>query len=296
MVQTLKNNKYKKYTKMNNLEKQLAFKFINRNNKDITSIDKLDEMFYGKIYDKGNGVIFCFNDQEVIGKVAVVLECIVPLKTSFIHGIEVKEELKDNIDVLIGLIYEGKKVAIEYGAKSIKLGIRDEKILINLKKLGINTTYSAIKMNLVDRSLKEKTLNLERLTQENSRKYKDVFNDSFSDMPHGTWLDDEKLNEYLNCEEENKYYFMVKADDKIIGFMNSEIENDEGMFDIGLCKQYRCKGFGKRLLETAINFLNSKNVEKISLIVIEKNKVAYEMYKKRGFYKENIISYWIELQ
>ena len=281
---------------MNKLEKQLAFKFINRNNKDITSIDKLDEMFYGKIYDKGNGVIFCFNDQEVIGKVAVVLECIVPLKTSFIHGIEVKEELKDNIDVLIGLIYEGKKVDIEYGAKSIKLGIRDEKILINLKKLGINTTYSAIKMNLFDRSLKEKTLNLERLTQENSRKYKDVFNDSFSDMPHGTWLDDEKLNEYLNCEEENKYYFMVKADDKIIGFMNSVIENDEGMFDIGLCKQYRCKGFGKRLLETAINFLNSKNVEKISLIVIEKNKVAYEMYKKRGFYKENIISYWIELQ
>ena len=150
-------------------------------------------------------------------------------------------------------------------------------------------------MNLVDRSIKEKTLNLERLTQENSRKYKEVFNDSFSDMPHGTWLDDEKLNKYLNCEEENEYYFMVKDDDKIIGFMNSVIENDEGMFDIGLCKQYRSKGFGKRLLETAIYFLNSKNVEKISLIVIEKNKVAHEMYKKRGFYKENTISYWIEL-
>lgn len=295
MVQTLKNNKYKKYAEMNNSEKQLVFKFINSNNKDITSIGKLEEMFCGKIYDKGNGVIFCFNAQEVIGKVAVVLECINPLKTSFIHGIEIKEEFKDNIDILMELIYEGKKVAIEYGAKSIKLGIRDEKILINLKKVGINTAYSAIKMNLVDRSIKEKTLNLERLTQENSRKYKEVFNDSFSDMPHGTWLDDEKLNEYLNCEEENEYYFMVKDDDKIIGFMNSVIEYDEGMFDIGLCKQYRRKGFGKRLLETAIYFLNSKNVEKISLIVIEKNRVAHEMYKKRGFYKENIISYWIEL-
>ena len=295
MVQTLKNNKYKKYTEMNNTEKQLAFKFINSNNKDISSIDKLDEMFCGKIYDKGNGVIFCFKDQEVIGKVAVVLECITPLKTSFIHGIEIKEEFKDNIDILMALIYEGKKVAVEYGAKNIKLGIRDEKILINLKRVGINTAYSAIKMNLVDRSIKEKTLNLERLTQENSRKYKEVFNDSFSDMPHGTWLDDEKLNKYLNCEEENEYYFMVKDDDKIIGFMNSVIENDEGMFDIGLCKQYRRKGFGKRLLETAIYFLNSKNVEKISLIVIEKNKVAHEMYKKRGFYKENTISYWIEL-
>lgn len=176
MVQTLKNNKYKKYTEMNNTEKQLAFKFINSNNKDISSIDKLDEMFCGKIYDKGNGVIFCFKDQEVIGKVAVVLECITPLKTSFIHGIEIKEEFKDNIDILMALIYEGKKVAVEYGAKNIKLGIRDEKILINLKRVGINTAYSAIKMNLVDRSIKEKTLNLERLTQENSRKYKEVFN------------------------------------------------------------------------------------------------------------------------
>ena len=260
MGKTLIKNKYKKYTEMNNFEKQLAFKFINTNNKDITSIDKLDEMFCGKIYDKGNGVIFCFNNKEIIGKVAVVLECVKPLKTSFIHGIEVKEELKDNIDILIGLIDEGKNIAIEYGAKNIKLGIRDEKILMTLKKIGISTVYCAIKMNLGDRSIKEKTLNLEKLTKENSKKYKEVFNDSFSDMPHGTWLDDEKLNEYLNCEEENKYYFIVNNGNETIGFMNSVIENEEGIFDIGLCKEYRSKGFGKRLLETAIHFLNSKNV------------------------------------
>lgn len=288
-------NKYKKYTKMNNFEKELAFKFINKNNKDIISIDKLDDMFYGKIYDNGNGVIFYLNDQEVLGKVAVVLECINPLKTSFIHGIELKEELKNNIDILMSLIDKGKNVAIEYGAKNIKLGIRDEKILITLKKIGINTDYCAIKMSLSDRKIKEKVLSLEKLTKENSNEYKKVFNDSFSDMPHGTWLDDEKLNEYLNCEEENKYYFMVKEGNKIIGFMNSEIDNYEGIFDIGLCKKYRHKGYGKRLLETAIYFLNSKNVEKISLIVIEKNKIAHEMYKKRGFVKENTISYWIEL-
>lgn len=130
MGKTLVNNKYKKYSEMNNFEKRLAFNFINTNNKYITSVDKLDEMFCGKIYDKGNGVIFCFSDEEIIGKVAVVLECISPLKTSFIHGIEIKDEFKDNIDILMSLIDAGKSVAIEYGAKNIKLGIRDEKILV----------------------------------------------------------------------------------------------------------------------------------------------------------------------
>ena len=47
-------------------------------------------------------------------------------------------------------------------------------------------------------------------------------------------------------------------------------------------------------METAIKFLVDKNVDKIG-IVIEKNKVAYELYKKRGFIKENTIIEWIEL-
>ena len=33
----------------------------------------------------------------------------------------------------------------------------------------------------------------------------------------------------------------------------------------------------KKLLETAIKFLVDKNVDRIGLIVIEKNKVAYEL-------------------
>lgn len=35
-------------------------------------------------------------------------------------------------------------------------------------------------------------------------------------------------------------------------------------------KEYRGKGYGKKLLETAIQFLNEKEVEEICLTVIEK--------------------------
>lgn len=245
----------------------------------------------GKIYDKGNGIIFAFNNKEIIAKIAVVLECIKPLGTSFIHNIEIKDELENRDDFLILLIKEAKELAVSYGAKSVKLGIRNNTILNTLKKVNLYRDYSAIKMKLNDKSVKEDVLVLEELTIENSQKYLEVFNDSFSDMPHGTWLDNEDLNRYLNNKEESKYYFMVKNDDNIIGFMNCEIEINEGMFDIG----FRGKGLGKKLLETAIQFLNNKNVANIALIVIEKNNIAYEMYKKRGFIKENTISEWIEL-
>lgn len=286
---------FKKYIEMNNVEKELALHFINLKNKDIDSINKLDDILCGKIYDKGNGVIFAFNNKEIIAKIAVVLECIKPLGTSFIHNIEIKDELENRDDFLILVIKEAKELAVSYGAKSVKLGIRNNTILNTLKKVNLYRDYSAIKMKLNDKSVKEDILVLEELTIENSQKYLEVFNDSFSDMPHGTWLDNEDLNRYLNNKEESKYYFMVKNDNNIIGFMNCEIESNEGMFDIGLCKSYRGKGLGKKLLETAIQFLNNKNVNNIALIVIEKNKIAYEMYKKRGFIKENTISEWIEL-
>lgn len=45
-------------------------------------------------------------------------------------------------------------------------------------------------------------------------------------------------------------------------------------------KEYRGRGYGNRLLESAIQFLVDKKVDEISLIVIEESRVAHEMYKK----------------
>lgn len=75
--------------------------------------------------------------------------------------------------------------------------------------------------------------------------------------------------------------------------MNKEIRSEE--FDLGLIKSARGKGYGKLLLETAISFLNSKKVKEISLIVITKNTLAYDMYKKRGFKESELVSYWFQL-
>lgn len=52
----------------------------------------------------------------------------------------------------------------------------------------------------------------------------------------------------------------------------------------------------KEFLETAINFLIKKSSENIEVIVIEKNKLAYNMYTKRGFKEKEVLNYWLEIK
>ena len=114
-------------------------------------------------------------------------------------------------------------------------------------------------------------------------------------MPHGTYIEIEDAKGYLDNKNDNEEYFIVTDKGESIGFLNIIIEGNKGFFDIGLAKEYRGKGYGKRLLETAIQYLNEKKVEELCLTVIEKNSIAYEMYKKRGFKVYKKISDWIEI-
>lgn len=80
-----------------------------------------------------------------------------------------------------------------------------------------------------------------------------------------------------------------------MGFLQVYIEDGVGEFDLGLIKAVRGKKYGKRLLETAINFLNTKEAMKIRLSVVTNNTLAYDMYKNRGFRQSELISDWFEL-
>lgn len=193
------------------------------------------------------------------------------------------------------LINKAREKSINSGAKEILIGVRDESLLETLELLGFKKDYEAAIMELKDRSSSRETLKLISLSEKNKEEYLRVYNDSFNDMPHGASLDNEELKEYIDNDNDNegKIFHMVNVNEENIGFFNCEIENEVGMFDIGLCKKHRGIGYGKLLLETAIEFLNNKEVKKISLIVIERNSVAYSLYKRRGFEKESVLSYWI---
>ena len=285
----------KRYLNLNDAEKSLVMDFINRKDDNKKSLDEIDSMFNNKMYGYGIGSLFYFIDEQVVGKINIVLEVVKEPGTIFIHHLDVLEVL-DNQDVIIKeLIDNAITIANEYKPNEILLGERNKNRLKVLEKFDLYSEYKSLRMYLEDTIKKENCLDLNPLSIDNKLEYLSIYNDSFSDMPHGSYIYIDEVEEYLIDSNEGNYYFMVSVNNINIGFMNCIIKNRQGLFDIGLCKDYRGKGYGKHLLETAIDFCNRKNVLKINLIVIEKNAIAHKMYEKRGFKEESIISYWIKI-
>lgn len=286
----------KRYLELNDAEKNLVRDFINRKEDNTKSLDEIDNMFNNRMYGYGRGSVFYFLDDQVVGKINIILEVVKELGTIYIHCLDVLESLYNQEVIIKELIDGAIEIAKDYKPNEILLGERNKTRLKVLEKFYLYNEYKSLKMYLEDRSKKESCLDLIPLSTKNKLEYLSVYNDSFSDMPHGSYIYIDEVEKNIKNSNEENYYFMVSINNTNIGFMNCIIQNGQGLFDIGLCKVYRGKGYGKRLLETAIDFFNRKNVLKINLIVIEKNAIAYKMYKSRGFKEESIISYWTKIK
>ncbi|MFU7514322.1 GNAT family N-acetyltransferase [Clostridium sp. HCS.1] len=282
----------KNLLELNSDEKNLALEFIkNKENTDL-SFSEIEKELKGKICNYGEGVLFYFHEDKIVGKVSVILEVVDKLKTIYINKVICQ---KDNKKVLKELINTSLALANKYRANKVLLGIRNKDLLNLAESIGLKRSYSSFNMILTNREKENDVLDKINLSKENIDEYVDIYNKSFMDMPHGTYIEIKDAKGFLDNKNDNEEYFIVIDKGESIGFLNTIIEGNKGFFDIGLVKEYRGKGYGKRLLETAIQYLNEKKVEELCLTVIEKNSIAYEMYKKRGFKVYNKISDWIEL-
>lgn len=288
----------KSYTDLNENEKNNLYKFMKEIDKDVNSESKLNEIFKSKIYDYGKGAIFFIKDEQFIAKACVVLEVAKELKSSYIHKIHIEEIIENKSFILEELIKEAIDLSKLYGADNIRLGLSQE-LISEAKKIGIEVEYRSLEMSLEDTDKRYELLDLKELSNDNKEKYVEIYSDSFRFMPHGTITDIETVNKLITDKDisknKNEYYYIVSSENDDIGFMEIYIDGNKGQFDIGLCEKYRKQGYGNRLLETAIQFLKTKGIENISLILIEQNKIAYNMYKKRGFKEVKTIGWWSSL-
>ncbi|MGL5329202.1 MAG: GNAT family N-acetyltransferase [Peptostreptococcaceae bacterium] len=288
----------KSYKDLNDSEKEKVHEFIKSKENSIDSSERLDEILNVKIYDYGKGALFYFEDEKVVANICVVLEVAKKLGSTYIHNLKYDKGIENKLNKIEKLIEESKNISKSKGATNIRLGINSQEISDEeLSELNLSTQYRSLEMKLKDKNKRFESLDLKELNDENKERYIEIYNNSFSEMPHGTIIDEEYVNERLEKLKNSNFdfYFIVCDEDKEIGFIEVTIENDKGLFDIGLCKEYRGRGYGNRLLETAIQFLVNKEVEDISLIVIEQNNIAYNMYQNRGFEISKVIGHWIVL-
>ncbi|RKD27947.1 Acetyltransferase (GNAT) family protein [Caminicella sporogenes DSM 14501] len=285
----------KNYLELNKFEVEKFIQFINRNKINKLSFEDMDKEIKSKEFDFGRGVILKIKGQDIIGMASIILKECNKKGIAYIIKLDINESIEDKRTVLCELIEESKKIAKKYGAKEIFLGTKDDTIIRSLNALNIKKQYSAIKMTLDNIRVKYSPLSLVKLSSKNKKEYLTIYNDAFKEVPNAATLTESDIDEYIKKADENNSYYIVTVNNEMIGFLQFNIKNGVGEFDLGLIKSARGKGYGKLLLETAINFLNLKNVKEIALIVITKNTLAYDMYKKRGFKESELVSDWFKL-
>lgn len=95
------------------------------------------------------------------------------------------------------------------------------------------------------------------------------------------------IDGFGNTKDDN--CLVVEVEGKVIGAVWSRIMNDFGHVDdetpslaISIYKEYRGKGFGKKLMKNFLELLKDKGYEKVSLSV-QKENFAYKLYLDLGF-------------
>ena len=100
------------------------------------------------------------------------------------------------------------------------------------------------------------------------------------------WL--KYINEHIADKETSNVWKVVDEDGALAGFCVADIQEDGdepfGMVcDVLVSEEYRGKGIGGELLQTAIEWLHGKGVKDIYLESGKNNHSAHRFFEKRGF-------------
>ena len=127
-----------------------------------------------------------------------------------------------------------------------------------------------------------------------------TFDDTFREMNHP-----DNLKDYLNnaftydklqreLEHPNSYFYFLYDNDKIVGYLKlnvgaaqtEDIASDALEVErLYILKNYQHHGYGKKLMNFAINFAVEEEKQSIWLGVWEKNENAIKFYEHFGFKK-----------
>ena len=135
-----------------------------------------------------------------------------------------------------------------------------------IKSLNIKTNNNGI-INIVDKN------NIEEVS-------KFLYEDSLEYGEENSKKNTKRMIDFIL--DNNSYGFIIKEDNKIIGFINAYIENDIcDLEDFFILDEYQRKGYGSNLFKYALDFCKNKGCNIVTLVADDLD-TPKEMYKKWG--------------
>lgn len=121
-----------------------------------------------------------------------------------------------------------------------------------------------------------------------------VIRDSFSTVAERFNITEENCPTHTSFIKPEKLYsqfdkgcpmFALVKDEKIIGYFSLIPQDDENteLDNLAVLPQYRHKGYGRVMIEYAVNTARKMNFHKIKAGIIEENTVLKNWYIKNGF-------------
>ena len=91
------------------------------------------------------------------------------------------------------------------------------------------------------------------------------------------------------------YYLSVRDKGRWVGAGQAVVEDGYvGLFDIAVHEDYRCKGVGRKIVETLVEKAKEKGVKIAYLQVVADNEPAKKLYKSLGF--QDHYQYWYRVK
>ena len=285
------------YTALSLCEKEKLIDFVLSNSAVPEERHMIQEKFESDIFHHGKGIIAKFAADVIQWKASVILKEVGYKNIGFVVEVMVDSQLTTFETCLDELYSHTQRMAETYGLQKMMLGTRNETLMNALAERGCQIRYKVVHMVLQNGQDTDSipVFTLLPVSHETVQLYVEVYNDAFANVPNGATQTEIDVLAYAEENlKEPKYFFVVNGED-MIGFIQFEINEGVGTFDLGLRKAYHGLGFGNRLLATAERFLKEKTVERIELSTMSSNETALRLYKKYGFVETGTQGNWYDM-
>ncbi len=280
-------------------EKQQVVEFLREVFREHAFIDpdSIEDIFYQSVYLDGETYLASFRDGQTIAVAAMIVEAIERDQIVYFNTCYCAEGEEDSLKRLIVAL---EQMAIDWGAKLSKVGLRAENRILGdrlLPILAYRPTYRIVQMG---KALQEKRslppgFHDGIVAVKSLEQYVALHNRAFRNSPNGSEMSLGEAQELFERQEkgETRLGFLIQ-DKEAVGTYLLSMEKDMLWSDaITINPSHQRKGLGKILVRNIENQAISM-ADSLHLLVVDANEPAFRLYQGTGFLEEKVYSEWFE--